>query len=98
MVNFSQLVILAAAWWYEKFTNPICARVFDLFFIPGLKHWPRYAHPIANFFSEYLVSFLLAEPLAFLIAENYLRDKWAAELLEENRLYELTKNRMEGLP
>lgn len=97
MLNFCQLVIHLAAWWYERVISPACSTVFDWFFVPGLRYWPRYAHPVANFFELRLVPFLLGAWLVWPIAEGYLRDKWEIELREANRLYALERTGHEGV-
>lgn len=88
MFNLTQLVILAAAWWHESISEFSCR----------IAHWPniffrrwisRDFFPGFETFVQDLVCFLLFVWLAWLISEDYLRDKWSAELLEASRLYDL---------
>ena len=78
-------VVLAAAWWYERAVNPVCAASFDWFYVPVRKRFGHVvAWRIATFFKMQLLPSLMCGQLAWMIAEDHLRAKWNAELRAEN--------------
>lgn len=87
VLMFPRLMVLAAAWWYQCATSISCSFGYWCFLI-GQKISPRPDNFYEKFFEE-VMRFLLAAEWAWLIAGDYLREKWEVERLEANRRYDL---------
>lgn len=86
--SLCQLLILAAAWWYERIVSPISADAFDWFYVPIRKwygHAPAWS--VATFFEQTFFPALLGGWLVWPIAQNYLQSKWQAENEAANRRF-----------
>lgn len=88
VLMFPRLVVLAAAWWHWQISG---FSVWAAQWPASLSFW-LCGHPCAcraDRWTQKLVLFLLAEWLAWAIAGDYLSAKYEAELLEDNRRFDL---------
>lgn len=80
-------VVLAAVWWYLNVVSPSATAIYDPVWKLVDQLMPGYGQRVASFLQMRLVPFLLLDFIVWPLAEDYLRDKWQAELDEANRLH-----------